>query len=84
MDEAKTCSKCIHLGVCKIAEACDGYVYGCKHFKEERHGQWIPDLVLGERAWVCSGCKTVGSPRWKVCPMCGADMRGKGNEMSAL
>ena len=29
------CKKCIHSCVCKIAEACDGYVSGCKHFKEE-------------------------------------------------
>ena len=26
------CKKCIHSCVCKIAEACDGYVNGCKHF----------------------------------------------------
>lgn len=30
----KECSKCIHKEVCKTAESCDGYVSGCKHFKE--------------------------------------------------
>ena len=30
----KECLKCIHKCVCKTAESCDGYVSGCKHFKE--------------------------------------------------
>lgn len=74
INETRNCQKCIHLGVCKIAEACDGCVYGCKHFKEEKHGRWIP--TSGSRMWNCSECKTIGSPRWKVCPMCEAIMDG--------
>lgn len=37
------CKKCIHSCVCKTAEACDGYVSGCEHFKEERNGVWLVD-----------------------------------------
>ena len=39
-----------------------------------RHGRWIPQVVLGEKAWDCSECKTLGSPHWKWCPVCGAKM----------
>ena len=39
-----------------------------------RHGRWLPQIVLGEKAWDCSECKTLGSPHWKWCPMCGCRM----------
>ena len=39
-----------------------------------RHGQWLPQVVLGQKAWDCSECKTLGSPHWKWCPVCGAKM----------
>ncbi len=39
-----------------------------------RHGRWLPQVVLGEKAWDCSECKTLGSPHWKWCPVCGAKM----------
>ena len=41
-----------------------------------RHGQWLPQVVLGQKAWDCSECKTLGSPHWKWCPVCGAKMDG--------
>ena len=41
-----------------------------------RHGRWLPQLVLGQKAWDCSECKTLGSPHWKWCPVCGAKMDG--------
>ena len=41
-----------------------------------RHGQWLPQVVLGQKAWDCSECKTLGSPNWKWCPVCGAMMHG--------
>lgn len=41
---------------------------------EVRHGRWLPQIVLGEKAWDCSECKTLGSPHWRWCPMCGARM----------
>ena len=44
---------------------------------EVQHRAWLPQLVSGERAWVCNGCKTLGSPRWIWCPVCGAKMDGK-------
>ena len=39
-----------------------------------RHGRWLPQVVLGQKAWDCSECKTLGSPHWKWCPVCGARM----------
>ena len=39
-----------------------------------RYGQWLPQIVLGKKAWDCSECKTLGSPHWKWCPNCGARM----------
>ena len=39
-----------------------------------RHGWWLPQVVLGQKAWDCSECKTLGSPHWKWCPNCGAKM----------
>ena len=47
-----------------------------------RHGRWVyhPEIGWGS-TWLCSECgeKTVetvmGEPRYKFCPMCGADMR---------
>ena len=41
-----------------------------------RHGRWLPQVVLGQKAWDCSECKTLGSPHWKWCPVCGAMMDG--------
>ena len=39
-----------------------------------QHGRWLPQVVLGQKAWDCSECKTLGSPHWKWCPNCGAKM----------
>ena len=37
-----------------------------------RYGRWI---VRNRGEWVdCSECGTVGSPRWKRCPVCEAKM----------
>ena len=41
-----------------------------------RHGMWLHQVVLGQKAWDCSECKTLGSPQWKWCPVCGAKMDG--------
>ena len=38
------------------------------------HGRWLPQVVLGQKAWDCSECKTLGSPHWKWCPVCGCKM----------
>lgn len=29
------CGKCLHLDVCKTADACDGHVPRCKHFVDK-------------------------------------------------
>lgn len=39
-----------------------------------RHGRWLPQVVLWQKAWDCSECKTLGSPHWKWCPVCGCKM----------
>lgn len=44
------------------------------YFQRVRHGRWLPQVVLGQKAWDCSECKTLGSPQWKWCPVCGAKM----------
>lgn len=54
---------------------------------EVRHGRWVhhPEIGWGS-TWLCSKCgeKTVetimGEPRYKFCPMCGADMRKDGGD----
>ena len=56
---------------CKMKETGDSAV------APVRHGQWLPQIVLGEKAWDCSECKTLGSPHWKWCPMCGCRMDGE-------
>lgn len=42
-----------------------------------RHGRWVVQRK-GWNNWVyCSECATVGSPRWKRCPVCEAKMEVK-------
>lgn len=70
------CNNCIHKDVCSRWTATGGRK-SCEHFKEERKkGRWLPQILLGKRVWDCSECKTLGSPHWIACPVCGADMRG--------
>lgn len=45
--------------------------------EEVKHGRWMPQILLGERVWDCSECKTLGSPHWKRCPVCEAKMDGE-------
>ena len=47
---------------------------------EVRRGRWLPQRLLGADVVDCSECKTLGSPQWKWCPACGADMRGEMND----
>lgn len=76
--EQQACDKCEHNPVCGKFRATGG-VKKCEHFKEERRGRWISHNK-GQNNWVeCSECNTVGSPFWKCCPVCTADMRGAGN-----
>lgn len=39
-----------------------------------KHGWWLPQVLLGQLVFICSGCKTLGSPVWKRCPVCEAKM----------
>ena len=70
------CNNCIHKAVCSKFAATGGHVRECGHFREDRKGYWLPQILLGERIWDCSNCKTIGSPHWKRCPVCEAKMRG--------
>lgn len=70
------CNNCIHKAVCSKFAATGGYVRECEHFREDRKGYWMPQVLLGEGIWDCSNCKTIGSPHWKRCPVCEAKMRG--------
>jgi rubrerythrin len=51
-----------------------GYAAGRQSVAEEKHGRWLPQILLGQRVWDCSECKTLGSPHWKRCPVCEAKM----------
>ena len=76
-----TCEDCIHYAICIFHHHGDENKR-CVHFKnkadvvEVRHGKWLSQKLLGENAWDCSECKTLGSPQWKWCPICGAKMDG--------
>ena len=73
---------------CKANKICDHNKFGfedCGNYipedvEEVKHGRWLPQMLLGVRAWDCSECKTLGSPRWKRCPMCEAKMDGGGEK----
>jgi hypothetical protein len=41
-------------------------------------GRWMPQIVLGQKAWECSECRTLGSPYWKRCPVCESKMEREG------
>ena len=84
-----TCKECIHAEMCKWIDELEGR--GCDFFDGEqepsRKGHWI-DRSEGGRIkypWMeaheCSECGEHGSAAWKFCPNCGADMRGKENNV---
>ena len=72
------CNNCIHKPVCSKYIAI-GEVNSCEHHKEERKGKWVRCEVWGQLYWECPYCKTMGSPHWKVCPVCTAVLRGNEN-----
>ena len=40
-----------------------------------RHSMWLEHLgAQNTRYWTCLNCDTMGSPRWKRCPVCEAKM----------
>ena len=66
----------------KIHEATEtAYKNGYEDGKRDavKHGRWLPQRLLGQDIVDCSECKTLGSPHWKWCPLCGARMDGDGN-----
>lgn len=73
------CKDCIHYAVCeRHAGDIPDYIIEdhkydviellCHDFEEkQKHGRWLP---AGQGMWGCSECKVLGSPQWKVCPVC--------------
>lgn len=45
-----------------------------------RHGRWVVHHHAGNNWCECSECNTVGSPKWKRCPVCEAKMDGDSHE----
>ena len=80
------CGDCFHAELCEKSEMLVGFSRDnpayCGMFlnsadvTQVRHGRWLPQVVLGQKAWDCSECKTLGSPHWKWCPVCGGKMDG--------
>ena len=82
-----SCVECLHYNVCykKPIRNVDTelvMIGDCSDYKPTsdveivKHGKWLPQIVVGVKAWDCSECKTLGSPHWKRCPICEAKMDG--------
>ena len=69
----------VHTLICEIAPLIKDAIrkIPSEDVAPVRHGRWLPQVVLGQKAWDCSECKTLGSPHWKWCPVCGAKMDGE-------
>ena len=78
-----TCKDCLHFEVCAYCvndlPICDSFK-DCNKYEEVKYGRWLPQILLGERVWDCSECATLGSPRWKRCPVCEAKMEGTNDD----
>lgn len=82
--EQTICERCLHSLVCGERDGLDAdderamtfcaYFTPAAEIEVVRHGRWLPQVVLGQKAWDCSECKTLGSPHWKRCPVCEAKM----------
>ena len=51
-------------------------------FPDREKGEWIKDekMSIVFDIHKCSRCSADGEPRYKFCPNCGADMKGKADE----
>ena len=47
---------------------------------EVRHGRWILGGKVGWPKWTCSVCGGDGRGDYKLCPWCGAKMKGASDE----
>ena len=85
------CRSCFHSYVCQqFNEHRDDYNEKCHYFNNHfvpaadvrpiTRGVWLPNKLWGENVWDCSECQTMGSPRWKFCPVCGAMMGGNNDD----
>ena len=66
----------VHAGESIEADVVISDLKGMKAYDVEpvKRGRWVHKILLGEQAWFCSECKTIGSPQWKRCPVCEAKM----------
>ena len=71
-DAESICKTCIHNNVCRAID--NQPCAECNQYEPVKRGRWLPQILLGERVWDCSECKTIGSPQWKRCPVCEAKM----------
>ena len=70
------CGKCIHLDVCKSADACDGHVPRCKHFMD-KDGMALASCKLGAK-----GCFTDGKCRYSK--PCGNKVVTRADQIRAM
>ena len=64
-----------------------GYADGFKDAQQNvRHGRWIVRAIgkgIHANHWAeCSFCHVIGSPQWKVCPVCETRMDEESRKMS--
>ena len=76
------CDKCIHKEVCEWSPNFDQV---CTDYLEERpKGEWISNyqgesfMNRGRHCSLCGKCVEFSE---NFCPQCGADMRGKANDV---
>lgn len=70
------CGKCIHLDVCKSADACDGHVPRYKHFID-KNGMALASCKLGAK-----GCFTDGKCRYSK--PCGNKVVTRADQIRAM
>ena len=81
--ETKSCSDCIHFGVCYKIEhfgrdledtsPCEQFI--SKDVEPVKHGHWVkekPDVLIHWHCSVCKNCYYLEEPNANYCPNCGA------------
>lgn len=74
IDREAVCSDCKNQKVCVDKSVCPVGRAPAADVEVVKHGRWLLQVLLGQRVWDCSECKTLGSPHWKRCPVCEAKM----------
>lgn len=87
------CESCMHVAVCSKYQATGGHVRDCRHYAEQKRGQWVgegdgyADGELVFDVWYCDNCNYciddgTDDPEMlpNYCPNCGADMQTERTE----